>query len=162
LRTPRNNLGFEFAIPEKDALPGAHLAPRADQRVPSVGIDLPGEQDLDLAGQVLPSRGARRRSRMHSGASTEQPGGNHPRVVENHKFISSEECRKMGEQMILEGTAHATDQKKARGVAAVERALCNLPGGEVVVQFVEPHGGSLAAFQVGAEEQVRDGNELTG
>jgi hypothetical protein len=57
--------------------------------------------------------------------------------------------------MIMEGTVRAADKKKTRGIAAVERALGNLPGGEVIVQFVEPHGCSLAALTAGAGSRYR-------
>src|SRR5712664_4078976 len=66
-----DNLGFEFAFAEDNALACFHLASGAHERLPNVRADLPGEENLHNAGQVLALRRARGRIRKHSGPAAE-------------------------------------------------------------------------------------------
>jgi hypothetical protein len=82
---------------------------------------------------------------MHAGAPAKQPGGKDPRIIEDHKLVAPEKLGKLGEETICELAGGAAEEEKAGGVAALERALGNELAGKVVVELVEPHGGSLAA-----------------
>jgi hypothetical protein len=81
--TARVNLGLQFSLAEEYAFSYLHLAAGPDKHLPSLGIDLAGQEDLHFAGQMLGSRGSRWRLRMNAGAPPEQAGGDDASIVED-------------------------------------------------------------------------------
>ena len=76
---------------------------------------------------------------MNTGASAKEPGGNHPRVVQNEQFIAVEEIRKFCESPVLQRAPGAVQKEEAGSVAAVQRPLRDLVRRQVVVELFEAH-----------------------
>ena len=89
--TARENLGLQFSLAEEYAFPYLHLTAGPDKRLPSLGIDLAGQEDLHFSGQMLGSRGPRWWLRMDAGAPPEQAGGDDARIVEDEEFVTSQQ-----------------------------------------------------------------------
>ena len=102
--TARENRGFQLSLAEEYAFPDLHLAARPDKHLPSLGIDLAGQEDLHFAGQMLGSRGSRWRLRMHAGAPPEQAGGDDARIVEDEEFVTSQESGEFREEPVCENS----------------------------------------------------------
>jgi len=80
--------------------------------------------------------------------AAEQSCRNHSRVVEDDEFVTSEQGRKFGEEVIFKLTGRPAQSEKARGVTAVEGTLSDLFAGKAIIKLVETHRGSLAAIHV--------------
>src|SRR5712671_7653513 len=75
-----DDLRFEFAFAKYHALASFHLSSGAYQCFPYVGADLPREEDLHCAAQMLPARGAGGWVGKDSRASAEESSWNDTRI----------------------------------------------------------------------------------
>jgi hypothetical protein len=100
----RVNLGLQFSFAEEYAFPNRHLAAGPDKRLPSLEIDLAGQEDLHFSGQLLGSRGSRWRLRMDASAPPEQAGGDDARIVEDEEFVTSQQSGEFREEAVFENS----------------------------------------------------------
>jgi hypothetical protein len=89
--------------------------------------------------------GARRRLRVNSGSTAEEARWNDPRIVQDDQFVSVEKVRKIAKDTIRVLARMPIQEEKSRRGTIRERTLRNPFRGQLVVEFVETHGGSLAA-----------------
>src|SRR5712675_1879484 len=118
-----NDLCFEFLIAEYNPLASFHLASGEHQCFPYVGADLPREEDLHCAAQMLPARGAGGRVGKESRAPGEESSWNDTRIIQNDEFVGAKQARKLSEGSIRELAALPIHAQKARVVAPRQRAL---------------------------------------
>src|SRR6266403_5267732 len=135
-----DDLRFEFPIAEYNPLAGFHLASGTHQCFPYVGADLPRQEDLHCAAQMLPARGAGGRVGKNSRASTEESSWNDTRIIQNDEFVAAKQARKLSEASIRELAPLTVHAQKPRTVAPRQGALRDLRRGEDIVEFVEAHG----------------------
>jgi hypothetical protein len=102
--TTRENFGFQFSFAKKNSLSHVHLAARPDERFPSLGIDLAGEEDLDFPGEMCRFCGARWRLRMNAGASPEQARGDDAGIVKDQKFVTSQKIGEFSKKTVFENS----------------------------------------------------------
>src|SRR5258708_16328342 len=95
-----DDLRFEFPIAEYNPLAGFHLASGTHQCFPYVGADLPREEDLHCAAQMLPARGAGGRVGKDSRASAEESSWNDTRIIQNDEFVAAKQARNLTEPSI--------------------------------------------------------------
>ena len=116
---------------DRPALGGAQLlavvqlAGRADQRLPVAAAGVLGleQEHLGLtAGRALQP----------------EPGGDHPRLVDDDDVTGSQEVREVGDGAVLGRRAPAVDEQPGR-VAGLDRDLGDALGGKVVVEVRQPH-----------------------
>jgi hypothetical protein len=89
----------------------------------------------------------RRRLRVNAGSTTEEACWNHPRIVQDDQFVSVEKVWKILKDTIRVLARMPIQEEKSRRGTIRERTLSNPFRGQLVVEFVETHGGSLAASQ---------------
>ena len=135
-----DDLRFEFPIAEYNPLASFHLASRTHQCFPYVGADLPREEDLHCAAQMLPARGAGGRVGKDSRASAEESSWNDTRIIQNDEFVAAKQARKLSEASIRELATLPIHAQKPRTVAPRQRALGDLRLREEIVEFIEAHG----------------------
>src|SRR6266404_4998377 len=129
-----DDLRFEFPIAEYNPLASFHLASGTHQCFPYVGADLPREEDLHCAAQML--RGAGGRVGKDPGASAEESSWNDTRIIQNDEFVAAEQARKLSEASIREVATLPSHGQKARTVAPRQRALRDLRRREEIVEFI--------------------------
>src|SRR5712675_163974 len=134
-----NDLRFELPIAEYNPLASFHLASGANQCFPYVGADLPREEDLHCAAQMLPPRGAGGRVGKDSRAPAEKSSWNDTRIIQNDEFVAAKQARKLSEASIRELATLPIHGQKARVVAPRQRALGDLRRREQIVEFIEAH-----------------------
>ncbi len=69
--------------PNKTRSPVCILRPGPDERFPLLRVQLAGEKDFHLTGEMFLARGPRRRLGVNSSPAAKEAGGNHAGVVEN-------------------------------------------------------------------------------
>jgi hypothetical protein len=89
----------------------------------------------------------RRRLRVNAGSTTEEACWNHSGIVQDDQFVSVEKVRKIAKGTIRVLARMPIQEEKSRRGTIRERTLSNPFRGQLVVEFVETHGGSLAASQ---------------
>src|SRR5712672_3197135 len=134
-----DDLRFEFPIAEYNPLARLHLASGTHQCFPYVGADLPREEDLHRAAQMLPARGAGGWVGKDSRASAEESSWNDTRIIQNDEFVAAKQARKFSEASIRELATLPIDGQKPRAVAPRQRALGDLRRRKEVVEFIEAH-----------------------
>src|SRR5258708_24240475 len=135
-----DDLRFEFPIAEYNPLASFHLASGTHQCFPYVGADLPREEDLHCAAQMLPARSAGGWVGKDSRASAEESSWNDTRIIQNDEFVAAKQTRKLSEASIRELSTLPIHAQKARTVAPRQGALGDLRRRKEVVEFIEAHG----------------------
>ena len=77
---------------------------------------------------------------MHSRSLTKQPRWDNACVVADKQFVAAEQIRKVYEGSILGQSASSVQNEHSRGISTFQRALRDQFQGQVVVEFVDPHG----------------------
>jgi hypothetical protein len=85
-QTERGDLRFEVSAGQREALPYARAARGLDQRLPAAAADRAHEQDLD--GATV-------------GEHAEEPGRQHPRVVQDDEIARPQVLRQIREHPVL-------------------------------------------------------------
>ena len=80
---------------------------------------------------------------MHSRSLTKQPRRDDARVVADKQLVATEEIRKVYKGAILGQATPSVQNEHSRGVSTFQWALCDEFLGQVVVEFVDPHGEPL-------------------
>src|SRR5258706_11187713 len=133
-------LRFEFPMAECNPLASFHLASGTHQCFPYVGADLPREEDLHCAAQMLPARGAGGRVGKDPGASAEESSWNDTRIIQNDEFVAAKQARKLSEASIRELATSPIHAQKPRTIAPRQRTLGDLRRREDIVEFIGAHG----------------------
>src|SRR5258705_4170918 len=134
-----DDLRFEFAFAKYNPLARLHLASGTHQCFPYVGADLPREEDLHCAAQMLPARGAGGRVGKDSRASAEESSWNDTRIIQNEEFVAAKQAGKLSEASIRELATLPIHGQKPRTAAPGQRALGHLRRREEIVEFIEAH-----------------------
>jgi len=116
-----------------------HLPAGTDEGFPRLRIELAGEKDFHLTGEMFTARGPRRGLSVNSSAAAKEAGGNDAGVIENDQFIATEQIGEIYKKMIIQVAFGAREDEEAGRVAMFERPLGNLAGGEVVIEVVKTH-----------------------
>ena len=77
---------------------------------------------------------------MHSRPPTKQPRWDDARVVADKQLVAAEQVRKVCKNSILGQSAPSVQNEHPRGIPTFQWALCDQFVGQVVVEFVDPHG----------------------
>src|SRR5712672_1914917 len=135
-----DDLRFEFPIAKYNPLASFHLASGTHQGFPYVGADLPCEEDLHCAAQMLPARGAGGRVGKDSCAPAEESSWNDTRIIQNDEFVAAKQARKLSEASIRELATLPIHAQKPRTVAPRQGTLGDLRRRKEIVEFMEAHG----------------------
>jgi len=98
-----------------------------------------GQQNFNVAGQVLAPGGFRWRLGMEAGAVTEQTGGDDAGIIQDEKFVAPEKVGKLGEDAVFDFAGFAAEGEESGEIALGEGALGDQLGREGVVEFIEAH-----------------------
>src|SRR5712672_1616526 len=134
-----DDLRFEFPVAKYNPLARLHLAPGTHQCFPYVGADLPREEDLHCAAQMLPARGAGGRVGKDSRSSTEESSWNDTRIIQNDEFVAAKQALKLSEASIRELATLPIHDQESRTVAPRKGALGDLRRRKEVVEFIDAH-----------------------
>jgi len=137
----RENFGLQLAIAEEKHFPNADFPSRAHQAFPFVGIQLFGQQDLDLSMQKVACCRILRAQRLCPRAASPavEPCREHARVVEYDQIAGAQEFGEVAESKILDLSGVPAEPKHSRPGPIRQRFLRDQLLGQVVMKFRDPH-----------------------
>ena len=137
----------ENRYPQRRALEVHHrarrqLPGRPDERFPLAPGQRPQQQDL---------------GRRAAAAAAQQPGRQHPRVVEHQDVTGFEVVGQVEYQRVLDGGRTRVEHQHPRRVALDRRALRDQAGGQLVVEVSRPHWWTAGPAGAGTRSAPRRG-----